>query len=153
MKKMLLIVFFMVSAYSLYADQAAWITKDQAERGASLIKSSGLIRHFCAPCGDNFFRSENVLTVKVEKASGSNPGDQYYEVQVNGNGVDLAYIYIFSGGKWINAAMQLNIPVEAVPKFLPDDVPNDEITPEDMPTEENVEDYDGSSDFPMEEGE
>jgi len=152
MKKLLIIMLYVMSAYSLYADQAAWITKDQAERGASLIKSSGLIRHFCAPCGDNFFRGENVLTVKAEKASGSNPGDQYYEVQVNGNGVDLAYIYVFSGGKWINAAIQLNIPVEAVPKFLPEDVPNDEITPEDIPSEENVEDYDSSSDLPMEEG-
>lgn len=153
MKKILLSVIMILSFSFIYADQAAWITKDQAEKGAALIKSSGLVRHFCAPCGDNFFRGEKVFNIKAAKAAGSNPNDQYYEVQLNGNGIDLAYVYIFSGGKWVNVAMQLNIPVEAVPRFLPDDVPSDDPVQEELPSEENIEDYDGSADYPIEEGE
>lgn len=152
MKKILLSAFIMLLFSFLYADQAAWITKEQAERGAALIKSSGLVRHSCAPCGDNFFKGEKVFNIIAVKAAGSNPDDRYYEVQLNGKGIDLAYVYIFSGGKWVNAAMALNIPVEAVPRFLPDDVPSDDLVQEDLPSEENVEDYDGSADYPMEEG-
>ncbi|HOP28159.1 MAG TPA: hypothetical protein PKZ64_01215 [Spirochaetota bacterium] len=153
MKKVFLSALIMLSFSCLYADQAAWITKDQAERGAALIRSSGKIRHFCAPCGDNFFRSENVHTVRAEKAAGSTPGDRYYEVLVNGNGVDLAYIYVLTGGVWINAAMSLNIPVESVPRILPSDLQDDQLLPENLPSEENIEDYDGSADYPLEEGE
>lgn len=151
MKNFFLSALIMLSFSFLYADQAAWITKDQAERGAALIKNSGKIRHFCSPCGDNFFRGENVHAVKALKAAGSNPGDQYFEVLVNGSGVDLAYVYVLSDGKWINAAIQLNIPVESVPKFLPDDLQDEQLLPENLPSEENIEDYDGSADFPLEE--
>jgi len=152
MKKYIFITIILISSVWLYADQAAWITKEQAERGAALIKSSGLVRHFCAPCGDNFFKGEKVFNVIAAKAGGSNPDDQYYEVQLNGNGIDLAYVYILSGGKWLNVAMALNIPVESVPRFLSDDVPSDDLIQEELPSEENIEDYDGSADYPIEEG-
>lgn len=147
MKKYLSIALILAGFISLYADQAAWITKDQAERGAALIRSSGELRHFCAPCGDNFYRVETVSSVEAVKAGGSNPGDTYFEVVVNGNGIDLAYVYILLDGKWVNAAMQLNIPVEGVSKFLPSDLRNEDVEPSDV-----MEEYNESEDIPFEEG-
>lgn len=155
MKKFLSVVIMLACFISLYADQAAWITKEQAERGAALIRASGEIRHFCAPCGDNFYRVETVSSVEAVKADGSNPADAYFEVLVNGNSVDLAYVYVISDGKWLNAAMYLNIPVEGVSKFLPSDLRNEEIDPSEiMEDYQGPGDYEGSSeDIPFEEGE
>lgn len=152
MKRYVIFIMILISAVQLFADQAAWITKDQAEKGAALIRTSGEIRHFCAPCGDNFYRAETVSTSVAVKAQGSDPKDSFFEVLVNGSGIDLAYVYILSGGKWTNVAMLLNIHVEGVSKILPADLHSEEVTAEELPSEENVEDYDGSADMPFEEG-
>ena len=141
-----------MSAVSLFADQAALITKEQAENGSKLIKSSGEIRYFCAPCGDNFYRVEKVSNLEVVKADSKDPKDSYYEVKVNGVGVDLAYVYVLFGGKWANAAMLLKIKVQGVPDVLPDELPNDEIDPGDMPSGYDMNDYSGKEDLPLEEG-
>ncbi len=149
MKKILFIFLIMACLNSLYADQAAWITKEQADRGAALIRSSSEIRHFCAPCNDNFYRVEKVSSVSAMKAGGSSASDSYFEVVVNGNGVDLAYVYILSGGKWLNAAMLLNIPVNGVPKILPSDLQNEEVEPFEG---EIPDDNNSMEDLPLEEG-
>lgn len=149
MKKIFFLVFIVACLNSLYADQAAWITKEQAEKGAALIRTSSEIRHFCAPCNDNFYRVEKISTVSAMKANGSSDSDSYYEVVVNGTGVDLAYVYILSGGKWLNAAMLLNIPVKGVPKILPSDLQNEEVEPYEG---EIPDDNSDMGDMPLEEG-
>lgn len=45
--------------------------------------------------------------------------DNKYEVEVNGQGIDLAYVYIEKNGKWVNLAMELGLKVSQVPKYLP----------------------------------
>jgi len=117
MKKLIPVLIILISASLLMADQAAWITKEQAGRGAALIRKSGVIKHYCEPCGDSFYRTEYVSTSVAVKA-----GDPYYEVRVNGKGVDLAYVYLLSGDRWVNAAMLLDIEVTGVPENLPGDL-------------------------------
>jgi len=151
MKKTGLFAIIILSAVSLFADQAAWITKEQAEKGAKLIKTSGEIRHYCAPCGDNFYRAEKVKTSVAVKAGMSDSKSQYYEVKVNGVEVDLAYVYVRTGGKWTNAAMLLNIEVTDVPKVLPDDLPDEEASAEDIPSGSEMHDFE-SGDEPFEDG-
>lgn len=150
MKRILLVILMLSVLNSLYADQAAWITKEQADKGALLVRKSAEIRHFCAPCSDNFYRVETVAAVTSAKAGGSAPSDPYYEVLVNGSGIDLAYVYVQSGGRWMNAAMLLGIPVEGVPEILPSDLQNEEVEPSDGSDiyEENL--Y--PEDIPVEEG-
>jgi len=122
MKKLIPVLIILISASLLMADQAAWITKEQAGRGAALIRKSGVIKHYCEPCGDSFYRTEYVSTSVAVKAVGSDAGDPYYEVRVNGKGVDLAYVYLLSGDRWVNAAMLLDIEVTGVPENLPGDL-------------------------------
>ena len=46
-------------------------------------------------------------------------GESYWEVQINGKGVDLAYLYFAKkSDKWVNAAMEAKIDVSDVPKEL-----------------------------------
>ncbi len=122
MKKLILFFILIMSVSMLMADQAAWITMEQAERGALLIRKSGVIKHYCEPCGDSFYRTEYVSASVAVKAAGSDADDPYYEVRVNGKGVDLAYVYLLSDNRWVNAAMLLNIEVTGVPENLPGDL-------------------------------
>lgn len=45
---------FALTAFSddVAADQAAYVTKEQAERAVALLKDKGEIKHHCAPCDD-----------------------------------------------------------------------------------------------------
>ncbi len=97
------------------ADQQAWVARADAEAAASILPPSGLIRHFCAPCGDTSWRDEQVVSVEVA-STGS--GD-YWEVLVNGNGIDLAYVYVETDGGWRNLARMLDLEVTGVPMQLP----------------------------------
>jgi hypothetical protein len=55
---------------------------------------------------------ESIGLFKVE-------GENYWEIRVNGKGVDLAYVYFEEKkGKWKNAAMEAKIDVRDVPKEL-----------------------------------
>lgn len=99
------------------ADQAAYITKAQAEKAAAFLKDKKQVRHYCAPCDDKGDRVEAVNTIEavvVDAAKG------YWEVKVNGTGIDLAYVYFETDdGKWKNLAKEMSIKVKDVPKYLP----------------------------------
>ena len=49
MKKKLVVAILLLWANALFADQAAWISKDKAERAVALLKNIKEVRHFCAP--------------------------------------------------------------------------------------------------------
>ena len=103
---------------AVYADQAAYITQAQAEKAAAFLKDKKQIRHYCAPCDDKGDRVEEISTVEAVPAG----YQQYWEVKVNGEGVDLAYVYFLNkDGKWKNLAKELDIKVKDVPKKLPAD--------------------------------
>ena len=111
----LLAAVFTVTAVSVLADQAAWITKAQAEKGAAFLKNHKEIRHYCAPCDDKGDSVEEISTVESEQIE----GQEYWQVKVNGKGVDLAYVYFKTKkGKWKNLAKELKIKVHSVPKTL-----------------------------------
>lgn len=101
------------------ADQAAYITKEQADKAVAFLKDKAEIRHYCAPCSDKGDRVEKITTVEAVKVD----YQHYWEVRVNGKGVDLAYIYYRPDGDddWKNVAKKLKIKVKDVPKKLDDD--------------------------------
>lgn len=110
-------VFFLIAAMSVFADQAAWVSRAEAARALEELAGAEWIRHYCAPCGDKAVRSEAVQSIGLFKIEGEN----YWEIRVNGKGVDLAYVYFEKKkGKWRNAAMEAKIMVQDVPKELSD---------------------------------
>ena len=110
-------IFFIMLVIPVFADQAAYVTKKQAEAAAVFLKDKKQIRHYCAPCDDKGDRVEDINTIDatvVDEDKG------YWEVKVNGVGIDLAYVYFETkDGKWKNLAKELDIKVKDVPKYLP----------------------------------
>lgn len=117
MKKVLAsILLTALLAVSAFADQAAYITKAQAEKAAAFLKDKKQIRHFCAPCDDKGDRVEDITAVEAVDAN----YQSYWEVKVNGKGIDLAYVYFQNkDGKWKNLAKEIGVKVKDVPKELP----------------------------------
>ncbi|MEZ5426279.1 MAG: hypothetical protein R2747_08445 [Pyrinomonadaceae bacterium] len=118
MKKIFVIVLIMIFALTALADQAAYITEKQAKEAVELLKDKGEIKHYCAPCEDKSIRLEAIEAIEAAPAGYEN----YWEVKVNGDGIDLAYVYFKNKkGKWKNVAKELDIKVSDVPKYLPDE--------------------------------
>ena len=99
------------------ADQQAYITQAEAQRALELLTDANEIMHFCAPCGDEGPTPEIIEALDVA-ATGY---ESFYELKVNGNGVDLAYTYALIDGAWTNVAMVLGLEVIDVPRTLGDD--------------------------------
>ena len=118
MKKLIISIFILaITAISILADQAAYITKAQAEKAAAFLKDKKQIRHYCAPCDDKGDKVEDISTVEAVAVKESQP---HWEVKVNGEGIDLAYVYFQDKkGKWKNLAKEMKVKVDDVPKSLP----------------------------------
>ncbi len=103
-------------AVSVFADQAAYVTKAEAEKAVAFLKDKKQLIHFCAPCEDGKKETEDIQTVEAAPAGYKD----FWEVKVNGKGIDLAYVYFQTPkGKWKNLAKELDVKVRDVPKYLP----------------------------------
>ena len=118
MKKLIAIFMMLISSVTAFADQAAYITKAEADRAVALLKTQKQIKHFCAPCDDQTVSLEEIKDIEAAPTGYQNT----WEVKVNGEGIDLAYVYFQTKkDKWKNAAKELDIKVQGVPKFLSKD--------------------------------
>jgi hypothetical protein len=109
-------MFLAVSTTVAKADQAEWVTKAQAQSAMNLLNQykNKDITHWCKPCGNNK-STERVSTVEVKEVQKG----KYWQVFVNGKGIDLAYVYFKlaspeKGKNWKNLAFHLNIKVTSV---------------------------------------
>lgn len=118
LKTVILAILLAIFAITTLADQAAYITRVQAEKAAAFLKDKKEIRHYCAPCDDKGDEVEEITTVEAAPAG----YHDYWEVKVNGKGIDLAYVYFQTKkGKWKNLAKEFHIKVHDVPKTLTGD--------------------------------
>ncbi|RLC20971.1 MAG: hypothetical protein DRI57_03465 [Deltaproteobacteria bacterium] len=117
-KCLVAMIFFFMTLTSAFSDQAAWIKKSDAYKAGEMINSGTVLRAYCAPCGDTKWTDLPVKQVEVKNADA-----EFYQVFINGKGIDLAYVYTEQEGKWVNLAMLLGLDVSDAPKFLPE--PND----------------------------
>lgn len=118
MRKIAVFILILTFTLTAFADQAAYITKDQAERAVALLQGKTQIKHHCAPCDDKSIRTEEIETIEAAPAG----YEDFWEVKINGEGIDLAYVYFEDKkGRWKNVAKELKIKVEGVPKQLPKD--------------------------------
>lgn len=75
------------------ADQYAWNDRDVAVKGAAVLKQGLRVIHYCEPCkGGHRDKPVTIATkTKVRRAHSTEP---YYEVVVDGQAVDLAYVFV-----------------------------------------------------------
>jgi uncharacterized protein (TIGR03382 family) len=104
-----------------HADQCAWMTKEQAIEGAKQIAVNGFgtnLLDYCEPCGDTEATAKPVKGISY----GAVPDDpSYYQVKVNGNALDLAYVYVLvdtdddaKPDTYVNAGSLAGCPVQDV---------------------------------------
>jgi hypothetical protein len=74
------------------ADQCAYVTKEQALSAVSHINLGDTIYELCEPCGDTQPTAVEVRSVAVRTVDYEN----FWEVAINNNGIDLAYVFIES---------------------------------------------------------
>ncbi len=98
MKNLILLSIALLVSTTAFADQCAYITKKQAQVAVSKLALSNSIIELCEPCGE-------ITPVKKEITSlgyAHTGYENYFEVKVNGKGIDLAYTYTNLG---INMAL------------------------------------------------
>jgi hypothetical protein len=100
-----------------FADQAAWVTKKQADAALAVLSGQKEVRMLCEPCGETVAKPEAVNSAALNKVDGEN-----WEVLLNGEGIDLAYVFVRIKGTWVNLARVLDIPVVDVSLMLPENL-------------------------------
>lgn len=102
------------------ADQCAYVSQEQAQAAAQALPKGGKFVPFCQPCGETQFPAMAAQVAEssvVHSLPATDTGlDQdYWELQVNGKGVDLAYTYVRqAGGMFVNLAKLAGCPVSGV---------------------------------------
>jgi hypothetical protein len=121
MFKKFLSVFMLATVFSLsvFADQAAYISREDAVKASTFLKGKQKVTRYCAPCGTGV--NETIMVRSVEAAPAK---DNLWEVKVNEEGVDLAYLYYqMDNGRWKNVAIEIGLKVKDVPVYIPEKEP------------------------------
>lgn len=88
--KQLLIILTMVLSTSAFADQCAYVSKAEAQKALTIVLDAEELQSFCEPCGELRATTTVVKSIGISDVN----YDNYWELQVNGVGVDLAYTYV-----------------------------------------------------------
>lgn len=106
-----------------FADQCAYITRKQAVNAISRLDLGQSIYFLCEPCGENIPQIAKITDLSM----GTVGYEDFWQVNVNKKGIDLAYTFIDSGieNNLINLAAISNCPAELVsPTLLEDKLPD-----------------------------
>jgi hypothetical protein len=118
-------LFFSGYAGVARADQCAWVDEQVAARAVKEIERAGRVVELCEPCGDSVPRTpEAVASVTSHKVDAPRDWGGFEEVFVNGEPVDLAYVYVEVKGRLHNLAKLVGCPAWGVsPSLTLDGVP------------------------------
>jgi hypothetical protein len=113
-------------ASTALADQYAYVSLRQAVDAMNALTQGSVVHSFCAPCNDKASRPMRIRLLEIgrvwEGTSAvpyrSSDGVSYWEVSLNDEPIDLAYVYIRRGTEWENLAMVLGLAVVDVPRYL-----------------------------------
>lgn len=114
MKNVKKIISTLIFINILFSDQAAYLTKEQAILASQYLEIGIVIADFCLPCGDQYAKLIKVETVDISFTGYEN----FFEILLNGKGIDLAYTYIERDGYYENLAIICGISVEKAPRFI-----------------------------------
>lgn len=102
---------------TVWADQCALISADQAGKALDFLEPGGAIVEFCEPCGDKDFYSKPEQTITNIQAQQEG---EYWAVKVNGTGLDLAYTFVRNAeGSYLNLSKLANCPSDDVSVGFP----------------------------------
>lgn len=90
MKKIVLIALASMMSLSVMADQCAYITKEQAKEALKIAIDANKVESLCEPCGETQAKELEVKSIGISDVD----YEGYWELQINGSGVDLAYTYV-----------------------------------------------------------
>ena len=88
----------MLRPVAALADMCSWNSRQTADRAMPYLPKGAVIQEYCAPCNNTKAIRTVVSTISVKQVNPS-----YWQVEVNGTGADLAYVYVSGNGKpWTN---------------------------------------------------
>lgn len=126
-----LLALLALSPLAARADQFAYLDLKQATDALVVLDHAPRdVQAYCAPCGDASAQSIAVRDLGIARvwddghsASPYADGDgrTFWEVEVNGAGIDLAYVYVKTSAGWENLALKLGLDASDVPRMLPAD--------------------------------
>jgi len=103
MKKIAVIVLILVMSPNLFADQLAYLSKKDADRGAEVIERAKKIGLFCGCCDNDKNKIVKISGVEVKHTGYENYFEIFVMYKEHGENksvpVDLAYVWIKSKGK------------------------------------------------------
>ena len=113
------------------ADQFAYLDLKQAVAALAMLdRGPRTLQAFCAPCGDARataieIRDLGIARVWDDRGSArpyaDGDGRTFWEIEINGVGIDLAYAYVETPAGWENLALALGLDARGVPRMLPGD--------------------------------
>ncbi|MCB9072518.1 MAG: hypothetical protein H6623_02765 [Bdellovibrionaceae bacterium] len=102
----------LVFSANAMADQCAYVSKDMATQALQKVAGSKKVQSYCLPC----MNTQGAATYDIKSLGIADVDYQgYWELQINGQGVDIAYIYV--DGK--SLASLVSCPTVGVPEELP----------------------------------
>ncbi|QDQ74131.1 hypothetical protein FNZ56_09685 [Pseudoluteimonas lycopersici] len=114
--------------FAASADQFAYLDLKQAMAALdALDRSPREVQAFCAPCGDARATAIEVHDLGIARVwddrANARPyadgeGRTYWEIELDGTGIDLAYIYVQTPAGWENIALKLGLGATDVPRTL-----------------------------------
>jgi hypothetical protein len=98
------------------ADQCSYITKEQALLAVARLNVGQTIYALCEPCGETKPQAKKITSLAAETVE----YEDYWQVQVNNTGIDLAYTFVESGinGQAVNLAGVAGCPASDVSNNL-----------------------------------
>jgi len=90
MKKLLTIAILSLFFGNAFADQCHYVNKKQAQAALKIALETKTIQTLCEPCGENIAQSLSIKSIGIADVDFQG----YWELQVNGQGLDLAYTYV-----------------------------------------------------------
>lgn len=109
--------FTLALSSAAFADQCAYITKQQAIAAVSRLEKGQIIYKLCEPCGEKVPQA-----VKINSVSAGTVGyENYWGVEVNEQNIDLAYTYINTSNnkdRKVNLATLARCPAQNVSSFI-----------------------------------
>ncbi len=109
--------FTLALSSAAFADQCAYITKQQAIAALSRLEKGQTIYKLCEPCGEKVPQA-----VKINSVSAGTVGyENYWGVKVNEQNIDLAYTYINTSKNKdtkVNLATLARCPAQNVSSFI-----------------------------------
>jgi hypothetical protein len=113
MKKHLVILLLLSISYG-FAEQVLSISLNTAEAAESKIKGAEMVAFLCEDCEVTTCKQEPLRKIEVNLKDTDD-----YRLRINEKDADLAYLYFYKEGQWINVASSIFYPIEDVPKTMP----------------------------------